>query len=578
MISTAFYFKGYRCFKNEWAGFKWLKPVNVIIGRNNSGKSHLLRLVESIAAEKFLDDIEYRFAGFLDETSLKSTFREGTHGGKLGGDFWQEHGQKLIGLPVQWTFGTNGKCHIDSSCYIGFDPSASVRQPKRDEVKAERIKMTERILEKCSHELSKKIYRHLAADRDVRLEKESNDLELSPLGEGATNIIRRLLVTYNESLPTELIQGKFLEALNQIFGEDAHFTEIRARHHDEKVDEEQKPWEIYLREEHKGLIPLSQSGSGLKTVLLVLLNLLAIPDIQKNEPSKYVFCFEELENNLHPSLQRRLLQFIEDYAVENESTVFLTTHSSAALDLFGPSEHAQIVHVTHDGKEAKVQTVEAHFDKLGIISELGAKPSDLLQANGVVWVEGPSDCIYLNRWIHLASNGELKEGRHYQCAFYGGALLARMQFTSPEEAETEFVNLLRVNPNIAVICDGDRSAPGKHLKGRVRRIKPQVEKIPNSHLWITEAREIENYIPGEVLKEALETGTFPDPEQYQSFFPRKSDTTKSYVERRLGKNRIDKIELAAQTAPHMIIENMAPRFDWEKEMKALVKTIEGWNQ
>ena len=46
MIVDSIYFKGHTCFKNEWSGFDTIKPINVIIGRNNSGKSHLLDLVE----------------------------------------------------------------------------------------------------------------------------------------------------------------------------------------------------------------------------------------------------------------------------------------------------------------------------------------------------------------------------------------------------------------------------------------------------------------------------------------------------------------------------------------------------
>ena len=103
-------------------------------------------------------------------------------------------------------------------------------------------------------------------------------------------------------------------------------------------------------------------------------------------------------------------------------TVFLTTHSSTALDVFGMSKESQIIHVTHDGEAAKAFRITAHFDQLSVVSELGAKPSDLLQANGVVWVEGPSDRIYLNRWIELYSDGELTEGRDYQCAYYGGSI------------------------------------------------------------------------------------------------------------------------------------------------------------
>lgn len=42
-----FKLKNYRCFDEQWQGFEKTQKVNVIIGRNNSGKSSLLDLVES---------------------------------------------------------------------------------------------------------------------------------------------------------------------------------------------------------------------------------------------------------------------------------------------------------------------------------------------------------------------------------------------------------------------------------------------------------------------------------------------------------------------------------------------------
>ncbi len=40
--------KGYKCFKDEFAGFDKIMPVNIIIGRNNSEKSTLIDLIEHI--------------------------------------------------------------------------------------------------------------------------------------------------------------------------------------------------------------------------------------------------------------------------------------------------------------------------------------------------------------------------------------------------------------------------------------------------------------------------------------------------------------------------------------------------
>jgi predicted ATP-dependent endonuclease of OLD family len=333
-----------------------------------------------------------------------------------------------------------------------------------------------------------------------------------------------------------------------------------------------------LGENKKGLIPLSNSGSGLKTVFLVLLNLLVIPEIMGKPKSEFTFAFEELENNLHPALIRRLFQYLEAYAVKEKATIFLTTHSSTALDLFGVSKNAQIIHVTHDGEAAKATTVSAHFDHLGVISELGAKPSDLLQANGIIWVEGPSDCIYINRWIDLYTGGKFQEGRDYQCAFYGGSLLARTQFKSSEDAEAELVNLFRVNPNIVVICDGDRTDKGKRIKDRVRRIRGEVSKIHGAHIWITNAREIENYVPGIVLEKAMGLSSLPDPTQYEIFFPRKGSPGSSYIEARMNRKSLDKMDLAILSVPHMNKSIMEKRFEWETQMELIVDRIASWNK
>ena len=324
-------------------------------------------------------------------------------------------------------------------------------------------------------------------------------MKLGPDGEGTTNIIRRFITS--EKLPREVIQDELLAALNSIFGSDSQFSEIQVQVHDEAQEDAIKDhWEVYLGEETKGLIALSESGSGLKTVFLVLLNLLVVPRIEKKEKSQLTFAFEELENNLHPALLRRLFQHLEDYAVNEKATIFLTTHSSIALDLFGLSDHAQVIHVSHDGESARTTTVPTHSNLIKIVSELGARPSDLLQANGLIWVEGPSDRIYLNRWIDLYTGGRLREGHDYQCVFYGGALLAQVQFESPEDEAAKLANLFQINHNLVVVCDGDRTAKGSDLKPGVKRIREEVEKIDGAHIWITDAREIENYLPALSLR------------------------------------------------------------------------------
>ena len=70
---------------------------------------------------------------------------------------------------------------------------------------------------------------------------------------------------------------------------------------------------------------LSDMGSGLKTLIFVLF---VIP---KHKRDNAILFFEELENNLHPEIQRRLFEYIYPFALENNKTIFIPSHSSVLL-------------------------------------------------------------------------------------------------------------------------------------------------------------------------------------------------------------------------------------------------------
>ena len=578
------HFKGHLCFQKEWSGFDTIKPINVIIGRNNSGKSHLLDLIDELSQVKPKSrGWQYQYRGVLDEKSLEAEFHHSGSRGALGGDPWHDHGRHFVDAEIRWEIDANGdvlKVDFPNNSTLLESPYDERSTKARSEIKAKREIIEQTVSRsKPTHRLNGKLFRRLLADRDIQAEKETSDLTLEANGRGASNVIRRFILTANPQYPSEVVQRELLSGLNSIFGSDGKFLEIQVKYHDEGAPGPKDNWEVYLEEEKKGPIPLSRSGSGLKTVLLVLLNLLVVPKIENREKSDFIFAFEELENNLHPALLRRLFRYLEKYARDEQATIFLTTHSSTVLDLFGVSDNAQIIKVVHDGETARTTTVSAHFDYLDVISELGAKPSDLLQANGIVWVEGPSDRVYLNRWIQLCSKGALREGRDYQCAFYGGALLGRIEFQS-SEGETGLVNLLRVNPNIVVVCDGDRDFEDSPIKPRVKRIRAEVENIPGGHIWITKAREIENYIPGSILAhlaQASDKPSLPDPGEYDSFFHRKGTSDESYLEARMDRKYYDKMELAMQSALLMTKDIMTERFDWEVQMGEIVARIRCWN-
>lgn len=126
---------------------------------------------------------------------------------------------------------------------------------------------------------------------------------------------------------------------------------------------------------------------------------------------------------------------------------------------------------------------------------LGVKASDLLQSNGIIWVEGPSDRIYINKWLEMSSLGELHEGKDYQCVFYGGRLLSNLSL----EDEEDLINLMNVNRNAIIVLDSDKKNIKFPLNKTKKRILEEAEKN-GIMTWVTKGREIENYIPEEILK------------------------------------------------------------------------------
>ncbi|MDF3057397.1 MAG: hypothetical protein K0R17_1612, partial [Rariglobus sp.] len=291
MLIETIQFKGHRCFKKNWAGFSELRKLNIIIGRNNSGKSHLLDLVARMCERQLhQENWQLYCSGVLDENTLKTVFAHNSHGGGLPGDHWIDHGKHLRATHVSWI--------ITSENTIGEvtfkDPFAiKIGLPENSQTPGfvnARIEILRRGLIKATTPISGKLFRRLSSERDIQPEAASIQLALTSGGRGATNIIRRYITTADPEFPRDVIQKDLLHALNEVFGCDGQFTEVIVRHHDDKPPYgiANDTWEIFLGQEKKGPIALSRCGSGLKTVILVLLHLLVLHKIEKKAAGDYV--------------------------------------------------------------------------------------------------------------------------------------------------------------------------------------------------------------------------------------------------------------------------------------------------
>jgi energy-coupling factor transporter ATP-binding protein EcfA2 len=225
-------------------------------------------------------------------------------------------------------------------------------------------------------------------------------------------------------------------------------------------------------------LPIEDLGTGVYQAVI----LAARATIIENS----VICIEEPELHFHPELQRQIMQYLDD---QTNNQYFITTHSAHVMD----SVDGCIISVRLDENgNSKIDLPMKSQDRRQVCHRLGYRPSDLLQSNCLIWVEGPSDRFYLKSWIK-AVDSNLQEGWHYAFALYGGRLLSNFSAEDDETGADEFIQLLPINRFPAVVMDSDIKESGKSINATKKRIKDEVDKV-GGYCWITDGREIENYI------------------------------------------------------------------------------------
>lgn len=327
------------------------------------------------------------------------------------------------------------------------------------------------------------------------------------------------------------------------------------------------------------ILPLSQLGSGVEQLVYLAVEIL----VEKNGT---IFLIEEPEMNFHAKLQRSFLKFLQDDLGDRDYQFFIISHSSVLIDPFMQSEHANVFQVKMNKSKEMSEVIPINANSLtDLFFELGIRGADIMQANGVIWVEGPSDRVYILKWLELYNKkyslSEFKEGQDFSILFYGGSILSSFGLKEEDISDTElkkeeddFINILKINRNAIVLMDRDEES-GKKWETKERIVKESnTLLVDNGFAWITEGKEIENYLTKKVIERVFPDEIKPD---YQ--INEKVQAFEKWFKRGKGKlYKSSKKKFANKIVTEMTWQDIKDNSKLEEKLGKLHNMIKTWNQ
>lgn len=230
----------------------------------------------------------------------------------------------------------------------------------------------------------------------------------------------------------------------------------------------------------------NEVGEGIQNIVILTFY---IDDNQKTANRIFI---EEPEINLHPGLQR---DFVKGLAEHFNSQIFITTHSPHFVDLvYEDEKNFSVVCVKKENGEINAYNPKLEFFETDEL--LDVRASSLMLSNCIVWVEGPSDPNFVNSLLKLyiiaKCKKEFSKYCHYNYAYNNSVNLSKhINFKKcPEEAR---MNLKKISKNSFFIFDFDGEKVHKRNKKLFEFMNDNLDS--GCAYVMSDVRTIENIIP-----------------------------------------------------------------------------------
>lgn len=224
-------------------------------------------------------------------------------------------------------------------------------------------------------------------------------------------------------------------------------------------------------------LPLSSYGSGVEQILALA------SDIMKNGSNKIVL-IEEPEAHFHPLLQKKFIKFLNDIENAFGHQYFIATHSSTFINEFERmSGNIYFVQMVKTEEEQYESTNVIPFNlenERTLLLDLGVKPADLRFANGILVVEGDTDQAVYADWARKI--GQPLENAGLLIIDAEGAGNIHKYLSSEVIQKTCF--------DLFALCDKNAE---KELREKLKGI------VPDDKIIVLDKGDLEDYYPREIV-------------------------------------------------------------------------------
>lgn len=408
--------------------------LNVIVGKNNSGKSTILHAIQ-------MAELALNYVGW-DQFQPKINTE----------DLFSNKGK----IKIYLTYMDDSKIQIlpmnDNYKYRSI---ITPRPNKNQKIKSILIQPSLSIgLIKRTRQSPKQVAEHIKRD------------EYSEV-----NLLDILYMIKYYSTRNQL--GFTSEDYNKLIDEIKHyFPEI------ENIESDRTEEDISTLnyEEYGKKLDIIYSGTGLLHFLEILLKI----TVSKAN----IVLFDEPESALHPDLQRQFIEFLHHISKEKEIQFFLATHSQVLLNYV---DLVTIYRITN--KKGKREVVQISKDTAHtILSDLGLRASDIFNQDICILLEGQSDVIFFEHIIRKLYKEEFKNIA-VAILQYGGDAAAGIY-----NGSIKISNIVPAQKYIFWIHDRDKK-PSEDPSPNAKKFKNCIEKNDGFKCYIWGKREIEYYYP-----------------------------------------------------------------------------------